>query len=192
MINNYRLSNDVVSVNSYVVKCTFGLSFYGVNQFDFNSAITKSFYNIPQHQWLRIQFHYIALDGWEGDQLLMAIDNLNNYDEKAVYSSNVIMNVTYDNTLQYADYCKLSTPDSLGRAKVSISHSSSMVKLRIYTSYMNSTSFSNPNTAYMFWALRDLQIVVGQCPDTCLTCSCSSVCLTCIDNYILNPNTSQC
>ena len=53
---------------------------FGGTQFAYNGTITKSFYGLPRHQWMRVRFDFIAMDDWRNDTLYLAMDGSCNYD----------------------------------------------------------------------------------------------------------------
>jgi hypothetical protein len=143
------------------------------------------------HQWIHIRFQFIAIDNWINDTLYLDMDAVNNYDEANVYSSVNLAKSTFYNIRLFTDMCKnTSYADALGIMDAGISHNTSMIKLRIHTNYLNLTNTSSN----LFWAFKNLMIVVGQCASNCLTCnsSSSSACLSCVTNYLLVNGTCVC
>lgn len=151
--------------------------------------ITKSFYGLPRHQWMRIRFDFIAVDDWRNDTLFLEVDGNCNYEETSVRQVIPLQNQSFDNSRLSVDMCSnTSYSDAPAIMNVSFSHNTSMVKLRIKTSYYNQSG----SNAHMFWGFKNLLIVVGQCAPNCLTCTSSSPtdCLSCATNYLLNSRGS--
>lgn len=112
------------------------------------------------------------------------MDNSSNYMETNTVVPVMLTNQSFDNSRLHQDLCASTFyPDSLGFMETSISHTASMIKLRIHTDYLN-RSDTNVNLA---WGFRNFILVVGQCAQTCTRCrsSSSTDCLACIDNYVL-------
>lgn len=190
----YRFLNmtSTLYFRGYFENCSkMGISFFGGSLFNWASATTKPYYNLPRHQWVRVRFQFIALDDWRNNTLVLVMDNVSNYMETHTVAPVMLANQSFDNTNLHQDLCDSPNyPDSLGIMEASINHTASMIKLRIHTDYLNRTD-SNVNLA---WGFRNFILIVGQCAPTCTRCRSSSAtdCLACIENYILVDGSCRC
>lgn len=65
--------------NSYSAYCTIlDDNFLGMDSFGINTNVTKSVFNIPPHDWVRIRLQVVAYDNFE-HSLLLSIDLNSNY-----------------------------------------------------------------------------------------------------------------
>ena len=41
--------------------------FFGVEAFDYDTVIIKTYYGLPYHDWINLKIQYVIVDTWSGD-----------------------------------------------------------------------------------------------------------------------------
>jgi hypothetical protein len=80
-VYGFKFLNVSVTNNSnYYGSKNCGLSmdtYFGLNIFTAATAITKTFYNLPPHQWIRITIQLITTNLWDGTIYLVIDQTVN-------------------------------------------------------------------------------------------------------------------
>jgi hypothetical protein len=106
--------------------------FGGYQQFDYTTKLVKTIYNLPPHQWINVRFQAIMIDMWNGNTLVVELNQNLNYLSSSVSSPQVIWNGTYDSTQRFSDFCGDATyMDNIDVVDAWAPHNSSLAKIQI-------------------------------------------------------------
>lgn len=158
--------------------------FFGMYSFDYNTQVIKSYFGLPHHDWVHIKFQFVAVNNWTNTKMILEINDRESYKldliEGVLYSTQK----SYSFNIRHRDFCLSGTPDNLGFFNLYLSHQASMLKIRIRTDLMNtSTTSGNSFSDYVYFGLSNLFVRSGTCPSNCRRCSGPNVCLECISPY---------
>lgn len=179
------------NLKNYVSKCdSLSENYFGMDYFNVDTNLTKSVYNMPPHDWIRVRIQFAAYDDWVNIGLVLTIDTDPNYNQSYLIQEKVVQSFTFDNTKLTKHFCKLQNySDSIGLFDASFSHSSSMLKFRIGTT----ASGKGMNIEHLHWGVKNIFIITGECYFSCNKCTSleKNSCLSCIPGYILT-NDKRC
>ena len=78
-IEGFYLINYIASATiSNAVKACSGMpniTYFGLYSFPYNAQIIKSYFGLPQHDWMQIRFQFIAADRWNRTGFVLELND---------------------------------------------------------------------------------------------------------------------
>lgn len=70
------------NLKSYISECSdINENYFGMDYFNINTNITRSVYDMPPHDWIRVRMHFAAYDEWNNFRLMLLRDKSSNYNQ---------------------------------------------------------------------------------------------------------------
>ena len=184
------------SASNYFTNCSGMASqpFYGPGIFDWDSEVVRVFKGLPRHQYVQIKLNYLIQDQWEGEGFILEIEQGSNPDPEAFTSVFFSETKYFDSRLRRRQICGLpSYFDNLGVFTVNLPHSSSILKMRMRTSLSTQDSSNlDPHYNNIYFGIRDLVLLFGDCPKHCTFCASAILCGACSPPYVLQSGQCVC
>lgn len=145
------------SSSFYAVKstCGTGVNLVGGYQKCSYSAstscyLTKTFTNLPSHNYMSLEMLLYWIDGWSGQFLYISADNVNVFAQKKWASETTATSARGLDTA--SSLCGSSANDDYGTMVTSFYHNKSSLTLKVYSS-VTSTS--------IYWGVASMTVEVG-------------------------------
>jgi hypothetical protein len=125
----------------------------------------------PPHYKIRIQFRFLKIDSWTGHDAQIYVDNnLQNINELKGLSSSA-------GNVNFGNQCGGSDPEDVIAINYEMLHTNMPFKIK-FSSNLDGTSTTKS------WGIRNLQIGVYKCHETCASCSGGAIsdCISCYAN----------
>ena len=139
------------------------------------AATEKTYTGLPVHNRLNIEWDAYIIDSWDGENYILAVNNVVKYSQSFYYGS------------FYYNYCGNSYADTMIPLSVGpiIVPAATSVQLKFYSTldeYSTSESFGFKNIKITMWLV---------CHSACATCfgELISECYSCTNGYYLKGNT---